>query len=175
MLTGYFATLNLYDEVTPQQREHAEHLLETVGLSHRLSQRIRVLSTGEKRRALIARALVRLPELLILDEPTAGLDVSGRERVLATIEQLRGMHPELTVFMITHHVEELSPGTDQVLMLRSGQVAAAGSPEAVITPETLSEVLGCKVYVQERAGRFWLEVLPEAWLDLTDPDPPSKA
>ncbi|MBI1371925.1 MAG: ATP-binding cassette domain-containing protein [Phycisphaera sp.] len=170
VLTGYFATLNLYDEATAEQRAHAEHLLDTVGLSHRRTQRIRVLSTGEKRRALLARALVRLPELLILDEPTAGLDVSGRERVLATIEQLRAMHPELTVFMITHHVEEISPSTDQVLLLRRGRVAAVGRPDHVITPETLSDVLGCKVYVQKRAGRFWLEVLPEAWLDLADPN-----
>jgi len=170
VLTGYFATLNLYDEVTPEQRKHAAELLDVVGLSHRRDQRVRVLSTGEKRRALLARALIRLPELLILDEPTAGLDVAGRERVLATIEQLRSIHPTLTVFMITHHVEELSAGTDQVLLLNRGRVAAQGDPDHVITPEVLTDVLGCKVFVQKRNGRFWLEVLPEAWLDLAAPD-----
>jgi len=165
VLTGYFATLSLYDEVTAEQREQAEQLVETVGLAHRIKQKVRVLSTGEKRRALLARS----PEILILDEPTAGLDVSGRERVLATIAQLRQLHPEVTLFMITHHVEEIGPDTDQCLLLKRGRIAASGPPDAVITPETLSDVLGCKVYVQKRAGRFWLEVLPEAWLDLVEP------
>ncbi|QNN20850.1 ATP-binding cassette domain-containing protein [Planctomycetales bacterium ZRK34] len=169
--TGFFGTLYLYDAVTEEQTAHAEQLLRAVGLSHRRDQRYEVLSTGEKRRCLLARALVHLPELLILDEPTAGLDVTGRERVLATIETLRRLHPELTVIMVTHHVEELSPRTDQVVLIRSGRLAAVGRPDAVITPERLTEVFGCKVFVQKRSGRWWLEVLPEAWLDLVE-DPP---
>lgn len=168
ILTGYFGTLYLYDEVTDAQRRHAEQLLRAVGLGHRRDQRYQVLSTGEKRRCLLARALVHLPELLILDEPTAGLDVTGRERVLATIERLRRLHPALTVIMVTHHVEELSPRTDQVVLIREGRLAAVGRPDAVITPERLTEVFGCKVYVQKRSGRWWLEVLPEAWLDLVE-------
>lgn len=169
--TGFFGTLYLYDDVTDPQRDHAEQLLRAVGLAHRRDQRYQVLSTGEKRRCLLARALVHLPQLLILDEPTAGLDVTGRERVLATIERLRRLHPELTVIMVTHHVEELSPRTDQVVLIRSGRLAAVGRPDAVITPERLTEVFGCKVFVQKRSGRWWLEVLPEAWLDLIEDRP----
>jgi iron complex transport system ATP-binding protein len=168
ILTGFFGTLYLYGQVTDAQREHAEQLLRAVGLAHRCDQRYEVLSTGEKRRCLLARALVHLPQLLILDEPTAGLDVTGRERVLATIERLRRLHPELTVIMVTHHVEELSPRTDQVVLIRSGRLAAVGRPDAVITPERLTDVFGCKVFVQKRSGRWWLEVLPEAWLDLVE-------
>ena len=166
VLTGYFGSLSLYDQVAPQQREHAHHLLDTVGLGHRQHHRFGLLSTGEQRRTLLARALVHLPRLIILDEPTAGLDLSGRERVLATIAQLRRLHPELTVILVTHHVEEISPRTEQVILLRDGQIVAAGKPDAVITPERLSETFGCKVFVQKRSGRWWLEVLPEAWLDL---------
>jgi len=167
VLTGYFSTLYLYDEVTADQRAHAEHLLRAVGLDRRRDHRYALLSTGEKRRCLLARALVHLPELLILDEPTAGLDVTGRERVLATIEQLRGLHPELTVIMVTHHVEELSPRTDQVVLIREGRLTHIGPPDRIITPERLTDVFDCRVYVQKRSGRWWLEVLPEAWLDLT--------
>lgn len=165
-LTGYSGSLGLYDMPTPQQRDHAAHLLETVGLSHRREHKLGLLSTGERRRCLVARALVHLPELLILDEPTAGLDISGRERVLATIDQLQKLHPTLTVVMVTHHVEEISPRTDQVLLLASGRIVAAGPPERVISPESLSRSFGCKVFVQKRGGRWWLEVLPEAWIDL---------
>ena len=166
VLTGYFGTLFLYDRTSGKQADHADHLLRAVGLAHRRGHRFGLLSTGERRRCLLARALVRLPEILVLDEPTAGLDIAGRERVLATIEQLRRLHPRMTVLMVTHHVEELSPRTDQVLLLKAGRCAALGPPDRVITPERLSDVFGCKVFVQKRSGRWWLEVLPEAWLDL---------
>lgn len=166
--TGYLGTLILdeFHTITPEQADHAEHMVNAVGLAHRRGAKFGVLSTGERRRCLLARALVHLPEVLILDEPTAGLDISGREHLLATIEQLRRQHPLMTTVLVTHHVEEIAPGTDQVMLLSEGRVAAAGAPDTVITPETLSATFGCKVFVQRRNGRWWLEVLPEAWLDL---------
>jgi len=164
--TGYFATVGLYNKPTDEQIQHARHLLTTVGLQHRLDHTLGKLSTGEQRRALIARALVHKPELLILDEPTAGLDLRAREQVLATIEQLLSQPNAPALLMITHHVEELSPRTEQVLLMKHGRFVATGQPDQVINPETLSEVYGCKVYVKKSNGRFWLEVLPEAWLDL---------
>ena len=162
VLTGYWASLFLYETPTAEQVAHADHMLRSVGLAHRRDHKIRLLSTGEHRRALLARSLVVLPEILILDEPTAGLDISGREHVLATIEQLRHLHPQMTVIMVTHHVEEIAPKTTQVMLLKSGTMVAVGPPGSVITPETLSSVFGCKVFVQKRSGRWWLEVLPEA-------------
>jgi len=164
--TGYFATVGLYDRPTAEQTDHARHLLRVVGLGHRLDARFATLSTGEQRRGLIARALVHRPELLILDEPTAGLDVAGREHVLATVERIVAGPRPPAVLMITHHVEELSPRTSQVLLMRAGKITAAGKPADLITPERLSETFGCKVYVRRVHGRYWLEVLPEAWLDL---------
>ncbi|MEM6256890.1 MAG: ATP-binding cassette domain-containing protein [Planctomycetota bacterium] len=164
--TGYFASVGLYETPSEEQVEHARQLLHSVGLGHRLEHKLGKLSTGEQRRALIARALVHRPELLILDEPTAGLDLRGREQVLATIEQLLSQPDAPALLMITHHVEELSPRTSQVLLMKEGRFVAAGQPDQVINPETLSSVYGCKVYVKKSNGRFWLEVLPEAWLDL---------
>jgi iron complex transport system ATP-binding protein len=165
VLTGYWGSLFLYETPTAEQIAHADHLIESVGLGHRRDHKIRVLSTGEHRRCLLARSLVVLPEILILDE----LDISGREHVLATIEQLRKLHPTMTVIMVTHHVEEMSPKTDQVMLLKNGTMHAVGTPAHVITPEMLSSVFGCKVFVQKRSGRWWLEVLPEVWLDLLTP------
>jgi iron complex transport system ATP-binding protein len=166
VLTGYFATLSLYDPVTDEQRDRAAHLLRTVGLGHRIDQAYGLLSTGEQRRCLLARALVNIPQLLILDEPTAGLDVSAREHLLATIEQLHTLPGRPTVVTITHHVEEISPAASHVLLLKGGRVAARGRPDDVITPEVLSDLFDCKVYVARRSRRYWLEVLPEAWVDL---------
>lgn len=163
--TGLFATVGLYDRPTPAQHDHARQLLTQVGLAHRTDHRLGVLSTGEQRRALIARSLIHRPELLILDEPAAGLDLAGREQVLATVEQLLQSPNPPAVLMITHHVEELSPRTAKVALMQRGRIVAEGSPDQIITPESLSDVFGCKVFVQKRHGRFWLEVLPEAWLD----------
>ena len=163
--TGYFATVGLYDTVSDEQHERARTLLGHVGLSHRRDQRFGLLSTGEQRRALIARALVHMPQLLILDEPTAGLDLAGREQVLATIELILARPDAPAVLMITHHVEELSPRTSRVFLMKAGRFVAEGPPDQIITPERLTDVFGCRVYVRRLHGRYWLEVLPEAWLD----------
>jgi iron complex transport system ATP-binding protein len=166
VLTGFFGTVGLYDHPTPQQVQRADRMLQQVGLSQRRDLRFGLLSTGEQRRCMIARALAHEPELLILDEPTAGLDLAGREQVLATVEMiLAGANPP-TVLMVTHHVEELSPRTRQVLLMKEGRVVASGPPKEVITPESLTSTFGCKVFVKRIHGRYWLEVLPEAWLDL---------
>ncbi len=170
VITGFFATVGLYDKYTDEQEQRARQLLSLVGLSHRMDHRFGLLSTGEQRRALIARALVHVPELLILDEPTAGLDLAGREQVLATIEQVLSQPSAPAVLMITHHVEELSPKTDRVMLMRDGRFVAAGPPDQIITPEKLSEAFGCKVCVDRVHGRYWLQVLPEAWGDLVKPE-----
>lgn len=169
VVTGFFGTVGLYDRYTEAQLARARDLLSMVGLSHRLTHRFGLLSTGEQRRALIARALVHMPELLILDEPTAGLDLAGREQVLATVEQVLSQPDATAVLMITHHVEELSPRADRVMLMKGGQIVATGTPEQIITPERLSEAFGCKVFVQRVHGRYWLQVLPEAWVDLVKP------
>lgn len=166
LVTGFFATVGLYDRPTDQQRQAARHMLDIVGLSHRKDHRFGLLSTGEQRRALIARALVNQPQLLILDEPTAGLDLAGREQVLATIERICHRPDPPAVMMITHHVEELSPRTDAVYLMKQGRFIAQGPPKDIITPELLTQTFGCKVFVRRTHGRWWLEVLPEAWLDL---------
>lgn len=166
VVTGFFGTLGLYDQPTDDQRQRADHLLRQVGLTHRRDHKLGLLSTGELRRCLLARGLVHLPELLILDEPTAGLDVAGREHVLATVDQLRLMHPKISIIMVTHHVEEISPRTESVLLLGGGRILAHGPPAKVLTPELLTGAFGCKVFVKKSSGRYWLEVLPEAWVDL---------
>lgn len=96
----------------------------------------------------------------------AGWTSAAREHVLATVEQILAQDEAPAVLMITHHVEELSPRTAQVMLMSGGRITHAGPPQSIITPERLSATFGCQVHVRRVHGRYWLEVLPEAWVDL---------
>lgn len=164
VLTGFFGTVGLFKETTPAMQRRADRLIHQVGLSKEAQQPFKTLSSGERMRCLIARALAVKPKLLILDEPTAGLDLLAREQVLATVHHLiRKTKRPPAVLMITHHVEELLPETSAVLVLKDGQVAASGLPKATITSAVLSSVYDCPVEVRRRDGRFWLHVKSSAW------------
>jgi iron complex transport system ATP-binding protein len=168
VLTGFFGTVGLYDPVTATMRKRASQLLSQVGLSRQAKQPYRTLSSGERMRCLIARALAVRPRLLILDEPTAGLDVLAREQVLATVQQLASTGSGgPTVLMITHHVEELLPQTSAVLLLKNGATAASGAPAKVLRSAVLSAAYNFPVKVTRHGGRFWLSVNSHAWKNLT--------
>jgi iron complex transport system ATP-binding protein len=167
VLTGLFGTIGLFDPTTDEDSVRASQLLTRVGLSHVKDSRYATLSSGERVRALIARALMRNPKLLLLDEPTAGLDLLAREQVLATIESmLSDPAHSPTVVMITHHVEELPPATGQVLLLDNGKIASAGAPKEVLTADRLSKVYRCPLTIRQEAGRFYVQVDPSAWRTL---------
>jgi len=160
VLTGFFGTLGLFKEVTPKMHRRAMQLIGQVGLTKEAEQPFRTLSSGERMRCLIARALVLKPKLLILDEPTAGLDLLAREQVLATVHHLIKLtRKPPTVIMITHHVEELLPETSEVLLLKDGKAFSSGPPSMVITSRKLSALYHCPVKVTRREGRFWWHVL----------------
>lgn len=163
--TGFFSTLGLYDPVSDAMRQRATAVLDEVGLHAVAAHRYATLSSGERVRALIARALVAAPQLLILDEPTAGLDLLGREQVLATMRRLmdRPVEDRPTVLMITHHTEELLPETQHVLLLEQGRVAAAGSMPQVLREDVMSRVYGVPVRVRDREGRYYLVVSSASW------------
>lgn len=164
VLTGFFGNLCLwFSDPTQEQRAAADQALKSVGLAAHAGQNYRTLSTGEQRRLLLARAMVQRPRLLVLDEPTAGLDLLGRETMLATLDRLVRRAPELTTVMVTHHLEELSPRTDQVLLLAKGSVVASGRPEEVLTSDKLSLAFGCRVDVDRVGGRWRWSVQPSVW------------
>ena len=166
-LTGFFSSIGLYDPVTPEMEFEADRLLGLVGLAHVAHHPYSTLSSGEKVRSLIARALVVKPKLLLLDEPMAGLDLLAREQVLATVQMMfEGDESPPTVVLITHHVEELPPATSRVMVLDSGSVAAEGSPAAVIRTDILSRVYRCPLEVQHHNGRYRVDVHPTAWKEL---------
>ncbi len=132
----------------------ASALLATVGAEHLADRTFGTLSEGERKRVQIARALMTDPELLLLDEPAAGLDLGAREDLVARLSRI-ALDPEAaTMVLVTHHVEEIPPGATHVLLLRDGQVQAAGLIDDVLTDENLTATFGLPLTV-ERAGGRW--------------------
>ena len=158
-----------FDEPTPAQQAAADAALTAVGMADRGAQLFNTLSTGERRRVLLARALAPKPELLALDEAAAGLDLAGRENLLANLERALRQRPGLTLLTVTHWLEELPPGLTDVLLLSAGAVVAAGPPEQVLTNVHVSAAYGCPVEVDCRAGRWSWRVAPHAWETLSGP------
>ena len=166
VLTGFFGTLSLYDRPTAAMRRRTTSLIHAVGLERVTDSPYGLLSTGEKIRTQIARAMAVRPPLLILDEPTNGLDLLAREQVLATISRLTRRSRQTTILMITHHVEELPPETAQVMILSRGRVIAQGKPAEVLTSRRLSQAYGVKIETHFRHGRYYPSVHPHAWAKL---------
>lgn len=166
VISGYFSALTIaYVHPTREQFAHAAELLASVGLSGRGEQLFATMSTGERLRCLLARGLVRKPALLLLDEPTAGLDLPAREAILATLARLHSASENPPAMItITHHLEELLPQTANVLLLsRDGSARAQGRPADVITAENLSAAYGVPIQVTLRHGRYQAHVDPAAW------------
>jgi iron complex transport system ATP-binding protein len=112
------------------------------------------LSEGERKRAQIARALMPDPELLLLDEPGAGLDLGGREDLVARLSDLARYHYAPAQVLVTHHVEEIPPGYTHALLLREGRMVAAGPADDVLTADALSETFGLSLSLTRTDGRF---------------------
>jgi iron complex transport system ATP-binding protein len=113
-----------------------------------------VLSQGEKQRLLIARALIHRPQLLILDEPCAGLDLVAREGLLQMLQALGESAEAPTMILVTHHMEEIMPVFTHVLLLQKGKCLASGKKEEVLTSKLLSDTFGIKTEVIEERNRY---------------------
>jgi iron complex transport system ATP-binding protein len=138
--------------------ERAEQFLDALGVRGLAQRRFGTLSEGERKRTLIARALMTDPELLLLDEPAAGLDLGGREDLVGRLAALAADPDAPASVLVTHHVEEIPVGYSHGLLLREGGVVAAGLLEDVLTDENLSATFGLPLAVQRRRGRYtaWL-------------------
>ncbi|WP_253773559.1 ABC transporter ATP-binding protein [Goodfellowiella coeruleoviolacea] len=133
----------------------AASLLDALGVGHLAEREFGTLSEGERKRALIARALMTDPEMLLLDEPAAGLDLGGREDLVARLSGL-AMDPDApAMVLVTHHVEEIPPGFTHALLLREGGVVAQGLVDDVITAENLSATFNQNLELQRIGDRFF--------------------
>ena len=132
----------------------ARRSLERVGCLDHASQRYGTLSSGERQRVLLARALMTEPGLLVLDEPTAGLDLAGREQLIQTLAGLARDQTAPVLIVVTHHVDEIPPNFTHALLLASGRAAAAGPIAQVLTGEHLSSCFGLDLEIEHRHGRW---------------------
>ena len=132
----------------------AGELLDALGVAHLRERRYGTLSEGERKRVQIARALMSDPELMLLDEPAAGLDLGGREDLLRRLAQLARDPAAPALVLVTHHVEEIPPGFTSALLLRAGSVVAAGPIGSTLTPANLSDCFGLPLQLQ-RYGERW--------------------
>ena len=134
--------------------ERARTLLGRVGLRAFAERRFGTLSEGERKRVLLARALMTDPELLLLDEPAAGLDLGAREALLRLLSRLAADDAAPPTVLVTHHVEEVPVGTTHALLLSRGRVVAGGPVEEVLTAPLLSRAFGLPLVVDARDGRY---------------------
>ncbi len=133
----------------------ASGLLATLGMEGMAQRRFGTLSEGERKRVLIARALMTDPELLLLDEPAAGLDLGGREDLLSRLATLAADPDAPATVLVTHHVEEIPPGFTHAMLMRDGAVVAQGLLGAVLTRDNLSKTFGVDLVLRRSGQRYF--------------------
>jgi iron complex transport system ATP-binding protein len=141
-----------YDD---SDRARARSLLERVGVGYLTGRLFGTLSSGERQRVLLARTLMNDPGRILLDEPTAALDLAGREQLVTTLDDLATDPSTPPVVLVTHHVEEIPPSFTHVLLLRDGNVLAQGPITETLTAAALGECFGLPLRLERRDGR-WL-------------------
>jgi iron complex transport system ATP-binding protein len=141
-----------YDDVDYEQ---ALDMLESVGAEHLSERTYGTLSEGERKRVLIARSLMTDPELLLLDEPAAGLDLGGREELVARLSDLANDPDAPAMVLVTHHVEEIPPGFSHCLILSEGEVVDSGLLTDVLTAANLSKAFGQSIALDYIEGRYF--------------------
>ena len=146
--------LVLYGEVPAAALAQARRQLALLAAAHLAERRFATLSTGERQRVLIARALAPEVELLLLDEPAIGLDPAARERFLEDLAALFRQRRELTVVYVTHDIAEITARYDGVLVLDRGRTAACGAPPEALTEVTLQAVFGARCRLDRCADRY---------------------
>ncbi len=155
VMTAKYAALEpWWHDYDAADRARAESLLAVGGFSYLADRTFGVLSEGERQQVQLARSLMTNPELLVLDEPAAGLDLGARERLVQRVGSIAASEELAGVVLITHHVEEIPLGFTHALLLRSGDNVASGPIEEALRSETVSDAFGVQVKLSVEDGRF---------------------
>ena len=145
-----------YDEL---DHERAAALLTELGIGHLADRTFGTLSEGERKRVQIARALMTDPELMLMDEPAAGLDLTGREQLVRSLSAIATAVGAPAMVLVTHHVEEIPPGFTHALLLKQGRIVAAGPMDEALTAENLSETFDLALTLKQEDGRYTARAL----------------
>jgi len=151
---AYAVTGRWVEQYEAEDEARAEQILGELGVMSLAQRTFGTLSEGERKRVLIARALMTDPELLLLDEPAAGLDLGAREDLLSSLESLCVAPDSPVLVMVSHHVEEIPVGFTHVLMMRDGKVVAQGPINSTLTAEALGATFGLRVELSREGDRF---------------------
>ena len=163
--TGFYGTIVLppYEEITKVQEKKILKKLAIMGMEDFVYESFKDLSTGEQIRVLLARALAAKHELLLLDEPTAGLDLKARVSIIKALERLLKTKNPPAIVVVTHHLAELPGKLDSVMLLKNGKIFAQGKADAILTSKNLSHAYDCKVDVEIRNSRYTTVVHADEW------------
>lgn len=155
LAAGWGQTAKYSEEYGEEDDSRARDLLTALGIGDLADRAFGTLSEGERQRVSIARALMADPEIVILDEPTAGLDLGARETLVLALTDIMADPTTPSVLLITHEIEEIAPGFTHVALLRDGKVLEAGPIESVLTGAKLSETFGMELEVERQGNRWW--------------------
>ena len=158
VITGKYAMIDLWGKPKEKDVKEAMKILRQIECQSLADRPWAVLSQGERQRILIGRALMARPEVLILDEPCAGLDPAAREHFLQFLERLGDAPNAPTFILVTHHVEELTPMYTHTFLLKKGKVIASGPISKTLNSANLSETFAASVKVRRRGGRYALDI-----------------
>lgn len=158
---GRYGQINFWGKLTKDDHLKIEKIARLVRCTHLLDRPWAVLSQGERQRVLTGRALMGDPELLILDEPCAGLDPVARAHFVAFMQRLATQRRGPAIVLVTHHLEEIPAACTHVLALHAGAVAASGPMEEVLTDATLTKIFGAPVEVYKESGSWGLRLPPQ--------------
>lgn len=158
VISGKDAIIDYIEEITPDERRTAMRILRDVEAGHLADRPWEVLSQGERQRILIGRALMARPKILILDEPSAGLDPVARETFLEFLGRLAAKRNAPTLVLVTHHVEEIPPCITHALLLKAGHALSQGSIDKTLTSKLLTEVFSRPATIRKLQGRYRLQI-----------------
>jgi iron complex transport system ATP-binding protein len=155
VLAGANAYTRLWEKPTSEHITKAKFLMKYVGCEDYATKSYKTLSQGEQQKILIARAMMNDPELIILDEPCAGLDIAAREFFLTDILNLQNLRNHPTIILVTHHVEEILPCFKNIALIKNGQIIEQGKISDILTDDKVSSLFEMKIQIKKQHERYF--------------------